>query len=96
MSIKIKSEIELIKKALNLTPDNANYRFSTWGEFNEGYLSCLSETELKQYRRLTLKFALIHDDQKHGITQNIHNWSAEYVVELDQRLKELSERYKIE
>jgi len=85
---QLKREISVIQKALNL--DLSNLRFSTWGEFNEEYLSCLSETELKQYWRLKLKFALIHSDQKHGITQTCHNWSAEYVSNLDKRLTELN------
>ena len=89
MSVKIKSEIELLRKALNLTPDNVNYRFSTWGEFNGGYLIHLSETEQEQFWHLCFKFALIHNDVKHGRHISIHDDVFGYRTELDRRLEGL-------
>ena len=94
MSIKIKSEIELLKKALNLTPDNVNYRFSTWGKFNSSYLICLSETEQEQFWNLCFKFALIHEDMKKGKVPSIHGSIFEYRDELNTRLTELRKRGK--
>ena len=90
-SAQLKREIEVLSKALTL--DTTNKRFSTWGEFNEGYLTLLSEAELKQYWRLVYKFALITDDiTKTGRAVTLHTWTPEYAADLEQRVKAIIER----
>ena len=87
---KLRREIEVVNKALNIDLDKVNYRFSTWGEFNASYLLFLSEAELKQYWRLVAKFALIHADQQGKRTiPSIHGDFIAYRDDLDRRLSEL-------
>jgi hypothetical protein len=74
---KLLREIEVVKKALSIEP-NPNYRFSTWGEFHESYLGALYPEELKQYRRLVAKFAIIHHLYGNGDILTIHNDQVNY------------------
>lgn len=86
---QLKREMETITRALGIA--DGNKRFSTWGEFNEGYLINLSETEQRQYWHLVLKFALITQDQHNGKETTIHSWTAEYAEELEERVKSLEQ-----
>lgn len=89
----LKRDLAIINKALNI--DTSNLRFSTWGEFNGQYLINLSETEQKQYWHLALKFALITNDIKNGVTSTTHTWTPEYVAELEERTKAIEQSLKL-
>jgi hypothetical protein len=88
MSQKIKREIEIVRKTLELDP-NPNYRFSTWGEFNSGYLIFLSETEQRQYWHLIHKFAVIHAHDKQRNVPSIHGDVFGFQKLVDTQVKEL-------
>jgi len=89
MSIsKLKREIEIVQKALKIDP-NPNYRFSTWGEFNEGYLIFLSDMEREQYSHLVIKFAVIHEYDKKGQVPTIHGPVLEFRELVDKQVGEL-------
>ena len=89
---QLKRDIEIVNKALQIDAVK-NYHFSTWGEFNETYLINLTETEKKQYWHLTLKFALMTFDIKNGREPTtIHNWTEEYVNDLEQRVEKHERR----
>ena len=79
-------------------PEEANYRFSTWGEFNEGYLMFLSEEEQKQYWNIAFKFGLIHNDYRAGRNvPTLHDGDLfGYRDELTKRLEELKNWKKLQ
>ena len=84
---QLRHEIEILSKAL--TPDVSHLRFSTWGEFNEYYLSYLTDDEIEMYWRITYKFSLIHSDQKQGRHVSMHDDVLGYIEELNNRLNAL-------
>lgn len=71
MTEKLRRDLKVVCRALSLEP-NPNYRFSTWGEFNESYLSVLTDQDQEQYWRLVQLFAIIHEHYKNGHKFTIH------------------------
>ena len=91
MSVKgLKRDIEAVRRALSMEP-NPNYRFSTWGEFNETYLIFLNPEEFDAYKRIRIKFAVIHEFAKQGRVPSIHG-DVEHFREI---VNEMTEEVKI-
>ena len=77
----LKREIEIIQKALKLDP-NPNYGFRMWGEFNQEYLTFLSEGEQSLYRWLALKFTVIHELSKTRTVPTLHSGDIQEFMDL--------------